>query len=167
MLILLCAIILVRYLSCSIFEGWLAPWTTNMYLDRLDFLKVLATLVTLFWQTGQRGGWQVIWCHGSHQIVHDVRCLCISTIWLFNFVLPRTKGNLTIIPSFTTKLSCISSSSLLFPFISSSSSSPSFFPYFRRFGRPPGPSYSPVGTCRTGTGTAAYRSGLLLPQDSK
>ena len=30
-----------------------------MYLDRLDVLKVLAPLVTLFWQTGQRGGWRL------------------------------------------------------------------------------------------------------------
>ena len=37
---LLCfAINLARYLSCSIFEGRLAPWTMNMCLDRQDFLK--------------------------------------------------------------------------------------------------------------------------------
>ena len=31
------AIHLRTYLSCSIFKGWLAPWITNMCLDRLDF----------------------------------------------------------------------------------------------------------------------------------
>ena len=36
-LILLRAINL--YLSCSIFEGWLAPWTINMCLDRPDFIE--------------------------------------------------------------------------------------------------------------------------------
>ena len=39
------------------FEGRLAPWTTNMCLDRLNFL---ARVVTLFWQTGQGGEGQVI-----------------------------------------------------------------------------------------------------------
>ena len=27
------------YLSCSIFKGQLAPWTTNRRLDMLDFLE--------------------------------------------------------------------------------------------------------------------------------
>ena len=49
--------------------------------------KVLATVVTLFWQTGQRCQWQVIWCLRNHQIIHDVRSLCISTMWFFNFFL--------------------------------------------------------------------------------
>ena len=40
-------------------------------------------MAALFWQTGQGGEWQVIWCH----IVHDVGCLCISLMWLFNFFL--------------------------------------------------------------------------------
>ena len=31
------AINLARYLSCSIFEGRMDPWTTNMCLDRLEF----------------------------------------------------------------------------------------------------------------------------------
>ena len=31
------AIHLRRYLSCSIFKGWLAPWITNMCWDRLEF----------------------------------------------------------------------------------------------------------------------------------
>ena len=60
-----------------------------------------------------------------------------------------TKGSLTSMPSSTTMLSYISSSSLLFPSITSLSSSSSFFsspfssfsPYFRRFVRPPGPRY--------------------------
>ena len=73
-----------------------------------------------------------------------------------------TNGNLTIMPSYTTRLSWISSSSLLFPSISSSSSSSFFFsspsssfsPYFRRIGRPPGPPSSPAGTSRTGTGVS-------------
>ena len=30
---------LARYLSCSILEGRQAPWTTNMSLDRLEFLE--------------------------------------------------------------------------------------------------------------------------------
>ena len=38
-LILLRAINLARYLSCSIFEGRLDQWTTNMCLYRLDFLE--------------------------------------------------------------------------------------------------------------------------------
>ena len=119
--------------------------------------------------------------------MHDVWSLCISTIWLFNFFLAErtlkqelqgketsgkgTKGKLTIMPSYTTRLSCISFSSLLFPSIYSSSSSSSFFSSsstsfsssFRRFGRPPGPPSSPAGTFRTGTGISAYRPGLLLP----
>ena len=49
--------------------------------------KVLATVVILFWQTGQGGEWQMIWCLGSHQIIHDVGSLCICTMWLFNFFL--------------------------------------------------------------------------------
>ena len=35
---------------------------------------------TLILQTGQVGEWQVIWCLGSHQIFHNVRYLCISTM---------------------------------------------------------------------------------------
>ena len=38
-LILLPAINFARYLSCSILEGRPFPWTTNMCLDRLDFLE--------------------------------------------------------------------------------------------------------------------------------
>ena len=30
---------LAKYLSCSILEGWQAPWATNMSLDRLEFLE--------------------------------------------------------------------------------------------------------------------------------
>ena len=40
--ILWCAYNLTGYLSCSIFQKWLAPWTNNMCLDRLFFcLKFL------------------------------------------------------------------------------------------------------------------------------
>ena len=150
--------------------------------------KVLASVVTLLWQTGQGGKWQVIWCFGSQQKAHDVGLLCMSTMWLFNFFLLkralkqelqkghyRDQVNLAIMPSSTTSLSCISSSSLLLPPISSSSSSPtffsyppsSFFLYFMRLGKPPGPPSSPAGTWKTGTGISAYRSGLLLPQVPK
>ena len=71
-----------------------------------------------------------------------------------------TKDYLTIMPTSTTRLSCIFSSFFLFPSISSSSSpssvfsssTSSFSSSFRRFGRPPGPPSSPAGTYRTGTG---------------
>ena len=36
------------------------------------FWKVLATVVALFWQTGQGGKWQVIWSLRRHKIIHDV-----------------------------------------------------------------------------------------------
>ena len=49
--------------------------------------KVLATGATLFWQTGQVGEWQVIWCLGSNHIIHVVGVLCISMMWLLNFFL--------------------------------------------------------------------------------
>ena len=83
-----------------------------------------------------------------------------------------TKGNFTIMPFSTTRLSCISSSSLIFPSISSSLPSSSFFsspscsfsPYFMGFGRHPGPPSSPAGTCRTGTGMSAYRPGPPSPR---
>ena len=48
-----------------------------------------------------------------------------------------------------------------------SPSSCSFSSSYRRFGRPPVPSSSPTGTCRTGTGISAYRPGLLLPPEAK
>ena len=90
-------------------------------------------------------------------------------------VATRTKGNFTIMPCTITRLSCISSSSLPFPFISFSSSSTSFFsspsaslsPYIMRFGRPPGPPGSPERTCRTGTGMSAYRPRPPPPPGSK
>ena len=47
--------------------------------------QVLSTVVTLFWQTGQGGKWQVIWCLGSQHIIHDVGFLCISTMLFVNF----------------------------------------------------------------------------------
>ena len=149
-LVLQCANKLTRYLSCSIFLKRLAPWTINMSLDRL-FLEVLATVVALFWQTGKGGEWQVIWCLRRPQIIHDVGSLCFSTMWLFNiFLVKRTlkeelqvketngkKDQHTNIPSSTTRLSSL-----------------------RRFGKLSGPSSSPAGTCRPGTG-------LLLPQFPK
>ena len=48
-------------------------------------------MVIWFWQSGQGGKWQVICCLGSHQIIHDIRSLCISTMRSFNlFLLERT-----------------------------------------------------------------------------
>ena len=116
--------------------------------------EVLITVVALFWQTGVPG-----------DLVHLLGFLCITTMWLFNFLLVKkkplsrscrgrrqvakgTKGNLT-----TTRLRCIFSSFLLFPSISSWSSSSSFFSVpsctfhssFRRFWMPPGPPSSPAG----------------------
>ena len=38
-LIVLHAYNLAIYLSCRMFKGRLVSWTTNMYLDRLDFLE--------------------------------------------------------------------------------------------------------------------------------
>ena len=81
---------------------------------------------------------------------------------------PGTKGNLPIMPSCTPWLSWISSSALLFPSTSSSSSlsslfsspSSSFSHYFRRFVKPPGPTSSPTGTCRTGTALECLHTGL-------
>ena len=59
-------------------------------LRQAVFLKeVLATVVALFWQTGQGGELQVIWCLRRPQIIHDVGSLCISTKWLFNFFLVK------------------------------------------------------------------------------
>ena len=82
-LIFLSAINCVRYLSCSIFQGLVTQWTTSMCLDSM----YLDTVFILFWQIWWGGRWQVIWCLGSHQIIHDVGSLCISTMWLFEFFL--------------------------------------------------------------------------------
>ena len=139
--------------------------------------KVLVPVAALFWQALQGGKWQVIWCLRRHHILHEVGSLCISRMWLFNFfLLERTlkqelqgkdtscKGNFTIMPSFTTRLFCVPSSSLLFPstfsslLVSSfySSSSSSCCSSFRMFGRPPGPlsflqgPVGQVGCLRTG-----------------
>ena len=168
-LILLRAINLSRYMSCSILEGWPAPWTTSMCLKRLDFLNnsCHCAVVALIWQAGQGDEWQVIRCLRKHQMMEYVRSLFFSTMRLVNFFLEKktlkqklqgkeTSGKDTIMHTSTTRLSCISSSSLLFPSISSSSSSPSFFSSsspsfsssFRRFGRPLGPPFSPAGTSR-------------------
>ena len=94
---------------------------------------VLATVVALFWQTGKGDEWQVIWSLRRPQIIHDVGSLCISTMWLFNFFLvkrtlkqelqaketsgKRDRGNLTNMPSSTTRLSS-TIPYLLFPSIS-------------------------------------------------
>ena len=51
--ILLQVINLARYLSCSIFEGRLAPRTANMWYNRLDFLKKFLPQ-WLHW-TGEQG----------------------------------------------------------------------------------------------------------------
>ena len=128
------------------------------------FEKVLNTVVALCWRAGQGGEWQEIWFLRRHQMMYDVRSLFISTLLLVNFFLEKrtlkqerqgkeTSGKGTIMPTSTTRLSCISSSSLLFPYTS--------------FRWPPGPPSSPAGTCRKGTGMSAYRPGLLLPQGSK
>ena len=134
--------------------------------------------------------------------MHDAGSLCISTMWLFAFFLAKrwqemqgkeisgkgTKRNFIILPSSTTRLSCMSSSSLLFPFllIPLSHNSPSsphpppfliilllllikllLFSSFRKFGRPPGSPSLPSRTCMTYTAISAYMSGLLLPPGSK
>ena len=101
-------------------------------------------------------------------------------MWLFNLFLEKrtlkqelqvkkqvakgTEGNLTNTPSSTNRLSSIIHY-LLFPsitytllsssFFSSSSSSCSFS--LMRFGKPKGPTFSPAGTCRTGTGLLSCR----------
>ena len=171
-LILWCAYNLTRYLSCSIFfrNGWL-HLSPTCALDRLFFLEVLATVVALFWQQGKGGEWQVIWCLSRPQIIHDFGYFCISIMWLFNFFLVKrtfkqelqvpkgTRGNLTNMPSSTTRLSS-TIPYLLFPSISYSSSSSSFFSSsssscsssLRRFHKPRDPPPSPAGTCKTGTG---------------
>ena len=146
--------------------------------------KVLATVVLLFWQTGQGGEWQVIWCLGKHQIIHEVESLCISTMWLFKFFLLKSSNcksgkidqgefdyhallqhqavlPILLIPSLPLHLLLAVTISLLLP------PSSSFSPYFRRFGRPPGPASSLSGTCRTVTGLSVYRPCLLLSQCSK
>ena len=89
-LILRWAYNLTRYLSCSMFVKRLAPWTTNMCLDKLFFfVEVLATVVVLFWQTGRGGQWQVSWRIRRPHIIHDLKSLCISTMWMFNFFLVK------------------------------------------------------------------------------
>ena len=39
--------------SCSVFKKRLAPWTTNMYLERLDFLEKF--LPQMFYCSGKQG----------------------------------------------------------------------------------------------------------------
>ena len=132
-------------------------------------------------QKGKVGKWQVIWCLRRPQIIHDVGSLYISTMWLFNFFLVKRtlKQELQVKETsgkkdqgeFDQHGSTRPSSTipyLLFPSISYSTSERSFFSSsssccsssLRRFGKPPGPPYSPAGTCRTGTG-------LLLPKLQK
>ena len=142
-LILLRAINLARSLSCSIFEGRLAP-KDHKPVFRQDGLswKVLSTVVTLFWQvvSGRvASGW---WSGASGVTVEcmmlgfcvSLWCVCSTFLCAGNSleaeaeqVATGTKENFTIIPSCTTRLSWISSSSLLFPSITNSSSLSSFF----------------------------------------
>ena len=149
--------------------------------------KVLATVVALFWQIGQGGEWQVIWCFRRRNLNYDVGSFCISTMWLFNsFLVERTlrqelqrkkksdkrdqgefdNHGLPAYPTHPSPSTPSPYSSSSFSFFSSSSSS-SFSSSIRRLGRPPGPASSPAGTCRTGTGMSAYRPGLLIPPGSK
>ena len=112
---------------CRIFLKRLAPWTTKMCFKRLCFFKeVFATSVTLFWQTGKSGKWQVIWCLSKPLVIHDVGSLCISTMWR-RPVAKETKGNLTNMTSSTIRLS-FTIPYLLFPSICYSSSSSSLSP---------------------------------------
>ena len=65
---------------------------TAYLIDRLCSFKrssCHSALVTLFWQRGKGGKWQVIWCLRRPQIIHYVGSLCISAIWLFNFFLVK------------------------------------------------------------------------------
>ena len=59
----------------------------HMLRKAVFFKEVFATVVALFWQTRKGGEWQVMWCLRRPQIIHDVRSLCIFTMWLFNFFL--------------------------------------------------------------------------------
>ena len=52
-------------------------------------LHVLATVVAQFWQTGKGVEWQVIWRLRRPKLIHDFGSLCISTMWLFNFLLVK------------------------------------------------------------------------------
>ena len=70
----------------------------------------------------------------------------------------RRKGTRGTIKTIT-RSSCISSSSLLFPSVSWSSSYSSFMIVTS----PPGPPSSPAGTYRTVTGMSALRPGILPP----
>ena len=56
-LILLRAINFTRYLSCSIFWGRLAPWTTNMCLNRLGI--IICFCHSGYTVLANRAGWQV------------------------------------------------------------------------------------------------------------
>ena len=56
-LILLCAINLAEYLSCSIFWGRLAQWITNMCFDSLGILNFFCHIG--YTVLANRAGWQV------------------------------------------------------------------------------------------------------------
>ena len=144
-------------------------------LVKCKWPKAQLSLYTLL---ANRAGWKVIWCLRRHKIMHDVGSLCIFTMWLLNFFLIKkkpwsrscrgrrqvakgTQGKQTIMHFSTTRLPCISSSSLSSSFFSSSSSFVS--PSYRGFGNPSDPPSSPAGTCRTNTRMSAYKVCLLLP----
>ena len=111
------------------------------------------------------------------QVIHDVGSLCISGMWVVNFFLvernmkqelqrketsgKRDQGKFNHRAVLHHHPSSLSSSSFY------SSSSSSFSSSFRTFGRPPGPTSSPAGFCRTLTGKSTYRPGFLLPPCSK
>ena len=140
----------------------------NVCVDKLFFYEVLATVVALFWQKGMGGKWQVIWClRRPHKFMIlglcvSLQCGCLTSSWWKEpwnrscswrrQVAKGTEGNFTNMPSSTTRLSS-TIPYLLFPSISYLLSSSSCSSSWRRFGKPPGPPFSPEGSCRTGTGT--------------
>ena len=82
-LFLLPAINLARYLSCSIFEGRMAPWTTNMSLDRLE--SSLKFLPEWLHCSGKQGGVASGRWSGALGITRYLWCWVF--MWLFNFFL--------------------------------------------------------------------------------
>ena len=192
-LILLCSINLSSYMSCCIFKGRLAPWTTDVFGQSGLSWEVPATVVALFFQTWQGDKWQVDLVPHEAQYISYCWSLCISKMWLLYFFLverimkqelqgketsgkrdqggfdhhallhPQAVLHILLIPPLILHLLLPPPSSS--SFFSSSSSSLSFS--FRRFGRPQGPPFSPSRTCRTDPGVSAYNPGLLLSKGSK